>query len=165
VVSVAVKSGQEVQTARSREANTSKPSMKCRKWIRRCQNRGMTLPLGSARGIPPPLGQRRDGTHPKPASDALSLAMLQSTRTRGSQMDPRRIITETNLKTSHRHAARFDRCRSSSHFCGCYGLRVFDADRVLCRHTVPSLASRKLLILLLCAVVPSSAQYARLVPV
>ena len=87
------------------------------------------------------------------------------TRTRGSQMDPRRIITETNLKTSHRHAARFDRCRSSSHFCGCYGLRVFDADRVLCRHTVPSLASRKLLILLLCAVVPSSAQYARLVPV
>jgi len=40
VVSVAVKSGQEVQMARSREASASKPSMKCRKRIRRCQNRG-----------------------------------------------------------------------------------------------------------------------------
>ena len=52
VVSVAVKSGQEVQTARSREASASKPSMKCRKRIRRCQNRGMTLPPGLARGMP-----------------------------------------------------------------------------------------------------------------
>ena len=52
VVSVAVKSGQEVQTARSREASVSKPSMKCRKRIRRCQNRGMTLPPGLARGMP-----------------------------------------------------------------------------------------------------------------
>ena len=39
VVSVAVKSGQEVQTARSREASSNEPSMKCRKQIRRCQNR------------------------------------------------------------------------------------------------------------------------------
>jgi hypothetical protein len=52
VVSVAVKSGQEAQTARSREASASKPSMKCRKRIRRCQNRGMTLPPGLARGMP-----------------------------------------------------------------------------------------------------------------
>ena len=46
MVSVAVKSGQEVQTARSREASASKPSMKCRKRIRRCQNRGVTLVWG-----------------------------------------------------------------------------------------------------------------------
>src|SRR6266513_4050251 len=51
VVSVAVKSGQEVQTARLREASASKPSMKCRKRIRRCQNRGVTLPPGSAWGM------------------------------------------------------------------------------------------------------------------
>jgi hypothetical protein len=48
VVSVAVKSGRKVQTARSREASASKPSMTCRKEIRRCQNRGLTLPPGSA---------------------------------------------------------------------------------------------------------------------
>jgi hypothetical protein len=35
-----------------REASASKPSMKCRKRIRRCQNRGLTLPPGSARGSP-----------------------------------------------------------------------------------------------------------------
>jgi len=52
VVSVAVKSGQEVQTARSREASASKPSMKCRKRIRWCQNWGVTLPLGSVREMP-----------------------------------------------------------------------------------------------------------------
>ena len=37
---------------RLREASESKPSMKCRKRIRRCQNRGVTLPPGSARGMP-----------------------------------------------------------------------------------------------------------------
>jgi hypothetical protein len=35
-----------------REASASEPSMKCRKRIRRCQNRGLTLPPGSARGNP-----------------------------------------------------------------------------------------------------------------
>ena len=50
VVSVAAKSGQKPR--RSREASASKPSMKCRKRIRRCQNRGMTLPPGLARGMP-----------------------------------------------------------------------------------------------------------------
>jgi hypothetical protein len=33
-------------------AETPGPSMKCRKRIRRCQNRGLTLPPGSARGNP-----------------------------------------------------------------------------------------------------------------
>jgi hypothetical protein len=37
---------------RLREASASEPSMKCRKRIRRCQNRGLTLPPGSARGNP-----------------------------------------------------------------------------------------------------------------
>src|SRR3981189_226506 len=48
VVNVAEKSGQRFRQARSREASASKPSMKCRKRIRRCQNRGVTLPPGSA---------------------------------------------------------------------------------------------------------------------
>src|SRR5213076_1895980 len=36
----------------SREASASEPLQKCRKRIRRCQNRGVTLPPGSARGMP-----------------------------------------------------------------------------------------------------------------
>jgi hypothetical protein len=36
----------------SREASASEPLQKRRKRIRRCQNRGVTLPLGSARGMP-----------------------------------------------------------------------------------------------------------------
>ena len=52
VVSVAVKSGQKLGQARSREASASEPLQKRRKRIRRCQNRGVTLPPGSARGMP-----------------------------------------------------------------------------------------------------------------
>ena len=52
VVSVAEKPGRRFWQARSREASASKPSMKCRKRIRRCQNWGVTLPLGSAREMP-----------------------------------------------------------------------------------------------------------------
>src|SRR3984893_16258178 len=48
VVNVAEKSGQRSRQARLREASASEPSMKCRKRIRRCRNRGMTLPPGSA---------------------------------------------------------------------------------------------------------------------
>ena len=51
VVSVAETPGRRSRQARSREASASKPSMKCRKRSRRCQNRGVTLPLGSARGM------------------------------------------------------------------------------------------------------------------
>src|SRR6266853_369508 len=40
--------GTRFRQARLREASASKPSMKCRKRIRRCQNRGVTLPPGSA---------------------------------------------------------------------------------------------------------------------
>src|SRR5215467_9161062 len=38
--------------ARLREASASEPPMKCRKRIRRCRNRGVTLPPGSAREDP-----------------------------------------------------------------------------------------------------------------
>src|SRR6516225_9407002 len=41
-----------IRQARSREASASEPLQKCRKRIRRCQNRGVTLPPGSARGMP-----------------------------------------------------------------------------------------------------------------
>src|SRR5437660_2650325 len=40
--------GTRFRQARLREASASKPSMKCRKRIRRYQNRGVTLPPGSA---------------------------------------------------------------------------------------------------------------------
>ena len=46
------KVGTRFRQARLREASASEPSMKCRKRIRRCQNRGVTLPPGSAREMP-----------------------------------------------------------------------------------------------------------------
>ena len=49
VVSVAETPGRRSLQARLREASASRPSMTCRKRIKRCQNRGMTLPPGSAR--------------------------------------------------------------------------------------------------------------------
>ena len=52
VVSVAVNVGTISRRVRLREASASEPSMKCRKRIRRCQNRGVTLPPGSAREMP-----------------------------------------------------------------------------------------------------------------
>ena len=52
VVSAAETSGRRSRQARLREASASEPSMKCRKRIRRCQNRGLTLPPESARGNP-----------------------------------------------------------------------------------------------------------------
>src|SRR5580704_8664378 len=59
VVNVAEKSGTRFRQARLREASASKPSMKCRKRIRRCQNRGVTLPPGSAWEV-----SRRPKRHP-----------------------------------------------------------------------------------------------------
>src|SRR6476660_6842983 len=44
--------GTRFRQARSREASASEPLQKCRKRIRRCRNRGVTLPPGSARGMP-----------------------------------------------------------------------------------------------------------------
>src|SRR5437868_1762556 len=63
VVSVAVNVGTISRRVRLREASASKPSMKCRKRIRRCQNRGVTLPPGSVRGNPEvcPSGIRHVG--------------------------------------------------------------------------------------------------------
>src|SRR5205809_2702268 len=52
VVSVAINVGTISRRVGLREASASEPSMKCRKRIRRCQNRGVTLPPGSARGMP-----------------------------------------------------------------------------------------------------------------
>src|SRR5262245_22570968 len=43
VVSVCGNAGTRSQQARLREASASKPPMNCRKRIRRCQNRGLTL--------------------------------------------------------------------------------------------------------------------------
>src|SRR4029077_11149175 len=55
--------GRSSRQARDKEASASKPSMKCRKRIRRCRNRGVTLPPGSARENPEacPSGIRRGG--------------------------------------------------------------------------------------------------------
>ena len=52
VVSVAVNVGRISRRVRLREASASEPPMNCRKPIRRCQNRGVTLPPGSTRGRP-----------------------------------------------------------------------------------------------------------------
>ena len=52
VVSVAVNVGRISRRVRLREASASEPPMNCRKPIRRCQNRGETLPPGSAEACP-----------------------------------------------------------------------------------------------------------------
>jgi len=52
VVSVAETSGQRSSQAWSREASASEPLQKRRKEIRRCRNRGVTLPAGQARAMP-----------------------------------------------------------------------------------------------------------------
>jgi hypothetical protein len=69
--------GTRSRQARLREASASKPSMKCRKRIRRCQNRGLTLPPGSARGNPEacPSGIRHVG------GAKLNQALVRNVRT------------------------------------------------------------------------------------
>ena len=52
VVNVAENVGTRFRQVRLREASASEPLQKCRKRIRRCQNWGVTLPLGSAREMP-----------------------------------------------------------------------------------------------------------------
>ena len=44
------KAGTRFRQARLREASASEPSMTCRKRLRRCQNRGVAIPPGSAWG-------------------------------------------------------------------------------------------------------------------
>src|SRR6202047_4228949 len=63
VVSVAVNVGRISWRVRLREASASEPPMNCRKRIRRCQNRGVTLPPGSVRENPEacPSGIRHVG--------------------------------------------------------------------------------------------------------
>ena len=63
VVSVAANVGRISRRVRLREASASEPPMNCRKRIRRCQNRGVTLPPGSARENPEacPSGIRHVG--------------------------------------------------------------------------------------------------------
>src|SRR6202011_4932065 len=59
------------------EASASEPSMKCRKRIRRCRNRGVTLPPGSARENPEacPSGIRHVG------GAKLNQALVRNVRT------------------------------------------------------------------------------------
>src|SRR6516164_10635161 len=52
VVNVAETVGHDPSRQWLREASASEPLLKCRKRIRRCQNRGVTLPPGSAWGRP-----------------------------------------------------------------------------------------------------------------
>src|SRR6266699_5027186 len=71
------KAGTRFRQARLREASASKPPMKCRKRIRRCQNRGLTLPPGSVRGEPEacPSGIRHVG------GAKLNQALVRNVRT------------------------------------------------------------------------------------
>ena len=77
VVSVAVNVGRISRRVRLREASASEPPMNCRKRIRRCQNRGVTLPPGSARGNPEacPSGIRHVG------GAKLNQALVRNVRT------------------------------------------------------------------------------------
>ena len=77
VASVAVNVRTRSRRVRLREASASEPSMKCRKRIRRCQNRGVTLPPGSARENPEacPSGIRHVG------GAKLNQALVRNVRT------------------------------------------------------------------------------------
>src|SRR6266481_422240 len=77
VVSVAVNVGTISRRVRLREASASEPSMKCRKRIRRCRNRGVTLPPGLARENPEacPSGIRHVG------GAKLNQALVRNVRT------------------------------------------------------------------------------------
>jgi hypothetical protein len=77
VVSVAVNVGRISRRVRLREASASEPPMNCRKPIRRCQNRGVTLPPGSARENPEacPSGIRHVG------GAKLNQALVRNVRT------------------------------------------------------------------------------------
>ena len=77
VVSVAVNVGTISWRVRLREASASKPSMKCRKRIRRCRNRGVPLPPGLARENPEacPSGIRHVG------GAKLNQALVRNVRT------------------------------------------------------------------------------------
>src|SRR5262249_30349171 len=77
VVSAAVNVGMISRRVRLREASASEPSMNCRKRIRRCQNRGVTLPPGSVREKPEacPSGIRHVG------GAKLNQALVRNVRT------------------------------------------------------------------------------------
>ena len=77
VVSVAVNVGRISRRVRLREASASEPPMNCRKRFRRCQNRGVTLPPGSARENPEacPSGIRHVG------GAKLNQALVRNVRT------------------------------------------------------------------------------------
>jgi hypothetical protein len=77
VVSVAVNVGRISRRVRLREASASEPPMNCRKRIRRCQNRGVTLPPGSVRENPEacPSGIRHVG------GAKLNQALVRNVRT------------------------------------------------------------------------------------
>ena len=51
VVSVDGKGGAGLRQVRIEKTNASEPLMTCRKLLRRCQNRGVAIPLGSAWGM------------------------------------------------------------------------------------------------------------------
>jgi hypothetical protein len=77
VVSVAVNVMRISRRVRLREASASEPPMNCRKRIRRCQNRRVTLPPGSARENPEacPSGIRHVG------GAKLDQALVRNVRT------------------------------------------------------------------------------------
>src|SRR5271166_1342191 len=85
------KVGTGFRQARLREASASEPLQKCRKRIRRCQNRGVTLPPGSARGNPEacPSGIRHVG------GAKLNQALVRNVRTCASMQRERSQAAQT----------------------------------------------------------------------
>ena len=73
------------------KASASEPPMKCRKRIRRCQNRGLTLPLGSVWGNPEacPGGIRHVG------GAKLNQALIWNVRTSAPMPREKRQAAQT----------------------------------------------------------------------
>jgi len=93
-----------------REASASKPPMKCRKRIRRCQNRGLTLPLGEVRENPEacPGGIRHVG------GAKLNQALIRNVRTSAPMPREKPQAAKTARATVPMRSLRGGAARSST---------------------------------------------------
>src|SRR6516162_1645496 len=101
--------GTRFRQARLREASASEPPMKCRKRIRRCQNRGLTLPLGEVRENPEacPDGIRHVG------GAKLNQALIRNVRTSAPMPREKPQAAKTARATVPMRSLRGGAARSS----------------------------------------------------
>ena len=91
--------GTRFRQARSREASASEPLQKCRKRIRRCRNRGVPLPPGSAWENP----EACPSGIPHVGGAKLNQALVRNVRTLSLRCQGKRAAPTARLKVPMRH--------------------------------------------------------------